>query len=358
MSASIARSWTAKEDRDSSILRGGRKILAQESAALATLEDQLDESFVRAVRCLEDCRGRLLLTGIGKAGLVAQKLAATFSSTGTPSHFLHPSEAVHGDLGCVCAEDVVLVLSYSGESEEVVRILPWLRKRASALVCITGTHENQLARSSDICLAIGKTSEAGNLSLAPSCTTTMMMALGDALALQVSELRRFTREDFANYHPAGSLGRQLSFASDLMRPLSECRVAQQELSVREVLISVSCPGRRTGAIMLTDESGKLVGLFTDSDLARLLERAEDQSLNQPVSEVMTRYFQTIGADCRFADITRILSDFKISELPVVDIEGKPVGIVDITDVVGVVTSASSNESDDQPPRILSLRGNA
>ena len=193
-----------------------RLILHQEAQAVAQLADRLDESFCRAVDLIESCTGRVIVSGMGKAGLIGRKIAATFTSTGTGSHFLHPAEAVHGDLGCVWPEDLLLILSHSGRSEEIVRLLPWINQRHIPLIGVTGCQESPLAQASSVLLHLGSIVEAGSLQLAPTSSTTAMLALGDALALVVSERRGFAAEDFARYHPAGSLGRKLANVEDLM----------------------------------------------------------------------------------------------------------------------------------------------
>ena len=327
-----------------------QEILRQEAAALTTLAEDLSGHFDTASKLIEACAGCVVVTGIGKAGIVGQKLAASLSSTGTPSHFLHPSEAVHGDLGCVRSQDVVVLMSYSGETEEVIRLIPSLNATASATIAITAHNESTLARSVDVVLPVGKHPEACNLGLAPSTSTTLMIAVSDALALVASESRCFSQEQFAQFHPGGSLGRQLSLVLDVMRPKEQCRLAEQHRTVREVLVRISRPGRRTGAIMLTDEAGKLSGIFTDSDLARLLERQQDNQLDAPIQDLMTTKFHTVIGTSRFSEAVRIMSDYKISELPVVDSQGYPLGIVDITDVVGV----QAEEPTSPPPRILAM----
>ena len=330
------------------LIERGREVLAAEASALRRLHDGLEDSFAQAVELLLHCEGAALVTGMGKAGLVGQKLTASLSSTGTPSHFLHPAEAVHGDLGCIRPSDVVIVLSYSGETEEITRILPMLRSRAAAIVAITARADSTLGRAANVTMLLGEHAEAGSLGLAPSTTTTAMLALGDALALVVSEQRGFSRSQFARLHPAGNLGRQLTGVCEVMRPLTECRLASEHHSLREVLVRVSRPGRRTGAIMLTNAAGELVGIFTDSDLARLLERSQEARLDQPVAAVMTRTFTTVTSDCLLPEAMRLLAERKISELPVVNEGQQPLGMVDVTDLVRVVSDNFSGASS-QPP---------
>ncbi|RMF45366.1 MAG: KpsF/GutQ family sugar-phosphate isomerase [Planctomycetota bacterium] len=332
----------------------GREVIRQEAAALGALAAGIGDAFERAVQALLECPGKVIVTGIGKAGIVGRKLAASLSSTGTPSVFLHPAEAVHGDLGVVQSTDVVLVLSYSGETQEVNQLLPYLGECARHTIAITGGRSSSLGRAADIVLDVGQHPEAGELGLAPTTSTTLMMAMGDALAMVVSEAKGFSRQQFAVFHPAGSLGRQLAPVTDYMRSRAECRIARLGHSVREVLVAVSRPGRRTGCIMIVDEGGCLVGLFTDSDLARLLESADASALERPIGDVMTRSFHTVASSARMPEAIDILTRKKISELPVVDLQGRPVGILDVTDLVGVL--AQPEEDEDDGPAILPLHG--
>jgi arabinose-5-phosphate isomerase len=272
---------------------------------------------------------------MGKAGLIGRKLVATFASTGTPAHFLHPAEAVHGDLGRLREGDVVLILSQSGETEEIVRLLPSLEEMGTPIIAVTACGESTLGRSAEVVLELGALEEAGGLRLAPSTSTTTMLALGDALALVVSRMRGFAREDFARFHPAGSLGRKLSRVNQYCRPMSLCRVAEDSLSVREVFVGRSMPGRRTGAIMLVDGEGRLTGLFTDSDLARLFEHRREETLDEPICSVMTRNPLTIQDGALMTDAVALMAERKISELPVVDGGGHPTGLIDVTDVVAL-----------------------
>jgi len=316
-------------------LRYAREIIALEGAALATLARRIDGEFCRAVDLVYACSGSVITSGMGKAGLIAQKIAATFSSTGTRSHFLHPGEAVHGDLGRIHRDDLLLMFSQSGETEEVLRLLPSLSAFGVSLVAVCARRTSTLGRAATVVVELGALQEACALGLAPSTSTTAMLAVGDALALVASRMREFSREDFARFHPAGSLGRQLSKVDDLMRPLAECRVAAESQSVRQVFVERSRAGRRTGAIMLVDAAGKLAGLFTDSDLARLFEAHRDAALDRSISEVMTARPLTVPQGSMTLDALSIMAERKISELPVVDAAGRPLGMVDVTDVVAL-----------------------
>lgn len=338
------------------ILELGRQIVGSEARAVEQMVEQLDLNFSRAVDLVYGLRGNLIVTGMGKAGHVGKKLAATFASTGTRAYFLHPAEAFHGDLGRVQPGDVVLALSQSGETGELLQLLPSLRDFGVPLISITASATNSLGRASHTVIELGKLDEACWHGLAPSTSTTVMLAIGDALALVVSRLHGFQPEDFARYHPGGALGRRLSHVDDHMRPLAECRVARADETIRQVLVGCTKPGRRTGAIMLTDEAGCLVGLFTDSDLARLIERRNDAALDQPVTQLMVTQPQTVLQGSKMAAAVEILADRKISELPVVDDAGKPVGLIDVTDVVSMLPEPAedSPQWDDSEPTTIRL----
>jgi len=316
-------------------LRLGREVLRAEGQTLLSLADRLGEEFCHAAALLAATRGSVIVSGMGKAGLIGQKIAATLASTGTRSHFLHPGEAIHGDLGRMHVEDAALVLSFSGQTEEVLRILPALAELRVPVVAVTGRPDSPLGQQAIITLDLGPIREACHLGLAPTASTTAMLALGDALALVLSRMREFTADDFARFHPGGSLGRKLSRVEEAMRPLGQCRVARESQTLRETLVGQSRPGRRTGAVMVVDEAGRLVGIFTDSDLARLLEANRDAAINGPISDVMTRAPATVSAGELLSAACEALSRRKISELPVVDEDGRPLGLIDITDVVGL-----------------------
>ena len=326
-----------------------RQVIRTEATALEQLANQLPAEFTNAVRKIYACPATVILTGIGKAGLIAQKLVATFGSTGTPAHFLHPSEAVHGDLGRIQQQDLVVLLSYSGETEEILRLMPSLREMNVTTIAITARQTSSLGQAAQIVLELGQVEEACNLKLAPSTSTTMMLALGDALAFVVSRMRSFNKEDFARFHPGGSLGKQLTRVEDVMRPLDQCRIASEQLTVREVFAAALVPGRRTGAVMLTDEAGRLTGLFTDSDLARLLEQKQDRAIDQPICQVMARLPFTVDATSFMTVAVDILANHKISELPVVDSDGVPIGLIDITDTVSWLPSQQTSNKNQTLP---------
>ncbi|WP_153557485.1 KpsF/GutQ family sugar-phosphate isomerase [Roseimaritima sediminicola] len=316
-------------------LRFVREIVAREADVLRQVAASMTLDAVEAAQRTAETPGSVILTGIGKAGLIGRKLVATLASTGTPAQFLHPSEAIHGDLGVVRSGDLVWVLSNSGRSDEVLQILPALRQQAQALVALTADKDNPVAAAADCVVTLGKHDEACPLGLAPSSSTAAMLAVGDAIALLASQLRGFSQHDFARFHPGGSLGKKLTRVEQLMRPLPQCRVARQTATVRETISAAADRTRRTGAVMLVDENGCLTGLFTDSDLARLLAARSDDRLDDAIDTVMTRGVRTVQVGDRLGDAIAVLAGRKISELPVVDAQGRPVGLLDITDVVSL-----------------------
>ena len=337
MSSSAARQSSLSEYTLFEQLKLATDVIAQEASALQRLSSNLPDDFSEAVQLILECRGCVIVTGIGKAGWIGQKISASLASTGTRSHFLHPSEAIHGDLGRVAPEDVVLVFSNSGETSEIVRLLPTLEQLQTPIIAITGKTNSTLGAKSQAILNYGKQIEACPLGLAPSTTTTLMLALGDALMLVVSKLKGFQAIDFAKFHPGGSLGKQLSIVDDVMRPINECRVAVETETVREVLVRLGGKDRRAGAVLVTDSKGKLTGIFTDSDLAKLLERQLDAKLDQPIQTVMTCSPITVLEGSKTSMAVETLAVRNLSELPVVNRSNQPVGIVEITDVVSVST---------------------
>jgi arabinose-5-phosphate isomerase len=332
--AAVAPPDVPEADGDS--LAFAREVLRIEAEALERVRERLDGSIAQAAGVIHRCKGSVIVTGMGKAGLVGQKLAATLASTGTRAFPLHPGEAVHGDLGRVRSGDVVLALSQSGETEEVLRLVPALRRLDAFLIAMTERAGSSLGRSADLCVALGPIEEACPLGLAPSASTTALMAVGDALALLVSRLRDFRAEDFALFHPAGSLGRKLGRVEDVMRTGRHVRTARPGEAVREVLVRHGGARRRSGAVLVTGSDGHLLGIFTDSDLARLFENRRESLLDSPISEVMTPRPVHVAVGSSVAEAVEALRARKLSELPVVDRGGRLVGLVDITDLIGLV----------------------
>ncbi len=313
-------------------LRYAREIIQIEAHTLLAVAGRLEGEFCRAVELLYACQGSVIVTGMGKAGLIGQKISATLASTGTRSHFLHPGEAFHGDLGRIHRSDLVLVLSQSGETGEVTQLLPSLCEFGVPILAITGQRNSTLGRAAEVIIDLGPVQEACSLGLAPSTSTTAMLAIGDALALVTSRMRQFRAEDFARFHPGGSLGRKLSKVEDHMRPIDQCRLTGEQTSVRDTFAIRTGRARRTGAIMITDSDGRLRGIFTDSDLARLFENHREGALDGPIRDVMTPHPCSVPSGSMLNDALEILAERKISELPVVDAAGRPVGMLDITDI--------------------------
>jgi len=326
-------------------LRAAREIVRREAAGVWKVSYRLDSAFCEVVKLLYTSKGCAIITGMGKAGLIGQKIAATLSSTGTRAHFMHPAEAFHGDLGSIHSDDVVVMLTQSGETAEVVQLLPSLRDFRVPLVAITASRSSTVGRAATVTIELGDLEEVCSLGLAPSTSTTAMLAVGDAIALVLSKMRNFQADDFARFHPGGALGRKLSRVDEIMRPLAECRCASDSLSIRDVIVACTKPGRRSGAIMLTDKSGRLTGLFTDSDLARLFERRDESALDRPIKEVMAARPTTVPSGTRVGDAVGLLAQRKFSELPIVDKAGRPIGLVDVTDVVGLKAESETEVED-------------
>jgi len=314
-----------------------RRVLTVEADAIRQLAGRVTEDFAEAARMLYRCKGNVVTSGIGKAGIIAQKISATLASTGTPSLFLHAADAVHGDLGRVRPHDVVVILSYGGETAEVTRLVGQLEKMNVPIVAMTGTRDSTLARKAKVLLGMGRIDEACPMGLAPTATTTAMLALGDALALTVLKMRqragRFSREEFALYHPGGSLGRQLVMVKTLMRQGKDLPVARDNRSLREVLAGLRKMRRRSGAVCLVDARGRLTGIFTDADLRRLLEAGREECLDRPIAQVMTRGPKCVRVGDTAADAIQIINRYFIEELPVVDARGRLVGLVDVQDLL-------------------------
>ncbi len=324
--------------------RFARDVIQHEADALQSLAKNLPTDLPLAVDLIMQCRGSVIVTGIGKAGWIGQKISASLCSTGTRSHFLHPAEAIHGDLGRIGNEDVILVLSNSGETSEIVRLLPTLAQFETPVISITSSLESTLAKYSRAILNYEKSVEACSLGLAPSTSTTTMLALGDALTLLLSRMREFRSIDFARYHPGGSLGRKLSNVDDVMRPIERCRVALESETIRDIYVRYRGQERRAGMVMVTDDQGVLVGVFTDSDLARMLERKQDGHFDSPISELMTRSPKTIDSGSKTTLAVETLACHNLSELPVIDSRGRAIGLIDVTDLVGLIPSQKTNAS--------------
>ncbi|MCD6080181.1 MAG: KpsF/GutQ family sugar-phosphate isomerase [Candidatus Omnitrophica bacterium] len=314
-----------------SILKRIKQVLDIESQAIQNLK--VDESYIKAIELLYNTRGRVVLTGMGKAGIIAQKISATLASTGTPSLWLHPAEAVHGDLGRVTRDDVVIALSNSGETEEITKFLPIIKRIGACLIAITGNPKSTLAKYSDVVINAKVEKEACPFNLAPTASTTAMLAIGDALAIALLELKGFKEDDYALFHPAGTLGKRLLLrVEDIMRKGKSHPVVDEDTRVKDVLVKIT--QARAGSATVVNKEGKLAGVFTDGDLRRWLEKEED-ILDKKIKEVMTANPKVISEGKLAVEAGKIMQEYKIDELIVVDKNNRPLGLVDIQDLLKV-----------------------
>jgi arabinose-5-phosphate isomerase len=310
----------------------GRRVFALEREALDAVASRIDGAFSATCRAILACRGRVVCTGMGKSGHVARKIAATLASTGTPSFYMHPGEAGHGDLGMVTDADIVLALSYSGESDEILMLLPVLKRQGNIVVTMTGRTESTLARESDIHLDVGVPTEACPLALAPTSSTTAALAMGDALAVALLDARGFTADDFARSHPAGALGRRLLLhITDVMHAGDDVPRIHPEASISEALMEMS--RKRLGMTAVVDAEGRLLGLYTDGDLRRSLDDAKVDLRNTTIAAVMTRSPRTIDAGALAVEAAQLMETHKINALLVVDGEQRVVGALNIHDLL-------------------------
>ncbi|MBF0571533.1 MAG: KpsF/GutQ family sugar-phosphate isomerase [Candidatus Omnitrophica bacterium] len=313
------------------MLKRAKEVLTIEARAINLMTRRLGHDFEATVDIIAKCTGRVIVCGMGKTGIVARKIAATLSSTGTPSIFLHSAEAVHGDLGQVTAKDVVIIISQSGETEETVRLLPLVRKIGAKIIVMTGNSKSTLGTYGDLILNIGVKSEGCPLGLAPMASTTVTMALGDALAACLIDRKKFKKEDFALYHPGGSLGRRLLLkVEDIMRRENSLALVMSTSKVKDVLWTIT--KARCGCACVVDRKHKLLGIFTDGDLRRHLED-DPAVLLKKVSEVMTKNPSFIQKEKLAAQAFDVLKTKKIDELPVVDHSGRVVGLLDVQDLL-------------------------
>jgi arabinose-5-phosphate isomerase len=309
-----------------------REVIRAEAEALAQLPARLNGAFARAVEMVLACPGRVVVTGMGKPGFIAQKISATFASTGTPSLYLHPAEALHGDLGRLVPGDLVLALSNSGETDELLRLLPAIRRLGAPIVAMTSGIRNSLADRADVVLEIGPVPEACPLGLAPTASTVALLAIGDALAMAVQHRRGFSPEQFASLHPGGALGRQLLRVRDVMRTGTRNPTVRWDVSLRETAAVMTRTEGRPGAASVVDAQGKLIGIFTDGDLRRLVQRGE-VDFARPVSAVMGKSPRTVSPDDLATSAAEMLRHSQVDQLPVVDDGGRPVGLLDVQDLL-------------------------
>jgi len=307
------------------ILDYGIQAIKDEAEALLDLIPKMDEEFEKAVRLMFDCRGKVIVTGVGKSGHIGAKIAATLSSTGTPSFFVNPLDAYHGDLGVMTSDDVVLALSNSGQTDELLRFIPMVLHMQIPIIAMSGNPASLLAKYSTCHLDVGVSREACPLNLAPTSSTTAALAMGDALAIALMKLRNFQPQDFAHFHPGGELGRRLlTTARDVMRS-DDLPVIPPDMHLGEAIILVSKGKLGLGIAM---EDDRLVGLITDGDIRRAMERWQAEFFNRTVSDIMTRNPKTVGPDTKITEIQQIQQRYKIHSLLVVDTDGRLLGVVD------------------------------
>lgn len=311
-----------------------RRVILAEADAIASMTPIINGRFVQAAAMIYNCTGSCIVSGIGKAGIIGRKISATLASTGTPSHFLHPAEAVHGDLGRLRREDVVMILSYGGETDEITRLINLVKQLGIRLIALTSDEDSTLGRHSDVVLCMGKVNEACPLGVAPSVSTTCMLTIGDALAFTVMKARHFSVEDYVRFHPGGSLGTKLMTVEQSMmfRPGEKLPIANASDSIREMLEKTN-DVKRHGAVMVVDTEGRLAGILTDADLRRLLTKQGAAALDLKVADVMTPGCKRIRADALAAEATALFHKYRIDELPVVDADDRPVGLIDVQDIV-------------------------
>ena len=316
----------------SALLEAGRRVVEVETGALQALRERLDDSFARACQLMLACRGRVVATGMGKSGHIARKIAATLASTGTPSFFVHPAEASHGDLGMITAKDVVLALSNSGETDELLTILPLIKRQGIPLIVMSGNDESSLARIADVHLDTSVPAEACPLGLAPTASTTAALVMGDALAIALLEARGFTDEDFARSHPAGFLGRQLLLKiNDVMHTGEQIPSVVPDASLTEALVEMTRKG--LGMTAIVDDVGHLLGVFTDGDLRRAVDDDDIDLRATSVMRLMTPNPKTISGDKLAIEAARLMEAHKIHALLVVDDDNRVVGALNIHDLL-------------------------
>jgi len=329
-------------DDDGWILNRGLDILNREADAIHSAHAKLGPSFIAAVRLILNCTGRIAVTGLGKAGNIGTKIQATLSSTGTPAYVLHPVEALHGDLGMLCHDDVVLALSKSGETQELCRLLPRVGDLGCKIILLTARTQSKCASLANLVIDIGDTPEACPLGMAPSASTASMLAIGDALALTVMEKKNIRPEQYAGFHPGGSLGRSLMRTCELMRTGDDCPTVAADQTLLDYYHAVQQAPRRAGAAGVVDGDGKLVGLITHGDLSRLLGEPEHPA-KRVVRNVMTSSPKTVRQDDLVATALALIESHRIDEIPVVDDHHQLVGMLDVQDLVAAGFSVFDNE---------------
>ena len=307
-----------------------------EAWGIRSVTSIVDVSFAEAVLMIYNCSGSCIVSGNGKAGLIGRKISATLASTGTPSHFLHPAEAIHGDLGRLRKNDIVIVLSYGGETDEITRLINLVKQLEIKLIAITGENDSTLGKYSDVVLCMGQRAEACPLGVAPSVSTTCMLAIGDALAFTVMKARNFSVEDYVRFHPGGSLGAKLMTVEQSMmfKPGEKLPLVEVTDTIKQLLEKTG-DVKRHGAVMVVDKDGRLAGIVTDADLRRLMTKEGQLCFEFKVGDIMTSDCKRVRADALAAEATALFHKYRIDELPVVDGENKPVGLIDVQDIVTI-----------------------
>jgi arabinose-5-phosphate isomerase len=315
------------------IIKKGKEVIRIETNAISDLIESIDEEFVKAVEVLNNCKGRVVLTGMGKSGLIARKIVATLNSTGTASIYLHPTDALHGDLGMVRKEDVVIIISKSGATEEIARLIPMLKRLNVKLIAMAGSTNNGLKNECDVFLNISVKEEACPFDLAPTSSTTVALVMGDALAVVLLQMRNFTAEDFAVLHPGGSLGKRLSLSiKEIMHKDDEVPKVNENASIKDVIFEIT--SKRLGTTTVIDKNGFLKGVITDGDLRRLLEKTMDIK-DLKASDIMTKKPKVMKEIYLASFALQAMENFKITTLIITDTDEKPVGIVHLHDLVNL-----------------------
>ncbi len=317
-----------------------KRVLKIEAEAIASLRDRVDERFEKAIRMILDCKGRVVVTGMGKSGLIGKKIAATLASTGTPALYLHPAEGIHGDLGMIMKDDMVIALSNSGETDEISRMLPSLKRLGIRIIALTGNPDSTLAKNSDVVIDVGVKEEACPLGLAPTASTTAALAMGDALAVVLLDQRGFKEEDFACFHPGGALGRKLLLrVRDLMHIKDDVPVVSEGTLIKDAIYEIS--SKKMGITAVVNASGKLVGVISDGDLRRWMEKTEktgENLLAKSAKDIMTKNPKTANKDSLAAEAVSIMEKHSITCLIAANADGQPEGVIHLHDLLkaGVV----------------------
>ena len=313
----------------------GKRVLSIEAKAIEELVSRLDSRFTKALDILYNCTGRIVVTGMGKSGLIGKKISATFASTGAPSFFLHPAEGIHGDIGMVMQDDVILAISNSGETDEIIALLPIFKRRSLKIICLTGKHDSTLSRNSDVVLDVSVKEEPCPMNLVPTASTTVTLAMGDALAVALFEKRGFREEDFALYHPGGALGRRLLLSvKDLMHTASDIPMVYENSNMKDVICEMT--SKKLGITAIVDSNRRLTGIITDGDLRRLLEREIGMKIdifNLKASEVMTKNPRIISPDALAVSAVQMMESYSITSLIIKNDDDTVGGIIHLHDLL-------------------------